>query len=293
MRVASGSSQARSAWPRRLTLAALVVGGLFVSGAAVSWAGGSILIAPVRHSVPAPEDLPVENVSFTSAHGARLQGWFVGEPDAERAALLMHGVRGDRRQMVARARFLREAGYAVLLFDFQAHGASEGEAITFGAREAQDARAALDELRAQVPDARIAAIGCSLGDEPLDVDVLVLEAVYPTLDEALTNRLRMRLGSAGPALAPLLRWQLPLRFGFGVDDLQPIEGARSVQVPTLVLCGTQDRRTTVPQTRRLFEALGGPKELFLLAGARHQDLASFMPEAYRERVLEFLERALR
>jgi alpha/beta superfamily hydrolase len=52
----------------------------------------------------------------------------------------MHGVRANRLSMVERARFLSYAGYSVLLFDFQGHGESTGQHITFGYLESKDAR---------------------------------------------------------------------------------------------------------------------------------------------------------
>ena len=83
---------------------------------------------------------------------------------------------------------------SVLLFDFRAHGESTGDRITFGALESVDARAALDFLRTELPAERIGAIGVSLGGaaallgrEPLPVDALVLEAVYPAIDVAIVG----------------------------------------------------------------------------------------------------------
>ncbi len=42
------------------------------------------------------------------------------------AVLLLHGVRADRREMLNRARFLKEEGYSVLLIDLPSHGESDG-----------------------------------------------------------------------------------------------------------------------------------------------------------------------
>ena len=53
--------------------------------------------------------------------------------------------------MVDRALFLRDAGYSVLLIDFQATGESPGDVITFGWRERLDVLAAVDFLRRALP----------------------------------------------------------------------------------------------------------------------------------------------
>ncbi len=114
--------------------------------------------------------------------------------------------------MVDRARVLHEHGFSVLLFDFQASGESSGHRITFGKLEGLDAAAAVAFVRDRRPGERVGVIGTSLGGSaallgptPLAVDALVLEAVYPDMDAALSTRLRVRLGRfAGPLFTPLL-----------------------------------------------------------------------------------------
>jgi uncharacterized protein len=147
---------------------------------------GLFLSAPARATVgAAPADLAVEEVSIASGSGATLRGWFVpGRPGAG-AVVLMHGVHANRLAMLRRARLFNAEGFAVLLFDFQAHGESTGTRITFGHREGQDAAAAIAYMRARLPGERVGAIGSSLGGaaallapKPLDVDALVLESVY-------------------------------------------------------------------------------------------------------------------
>jgi fermentation-respiration switch protein FrsA (DUF1100 family) len=196
--------------------------------------------------------------------------------------------------MVPRARFLHSAGYAVLAFDLQAHGESGGEAITFGSRESLDARSAVAWLRARAPSEPIGAIGASLGgaaavlaDPPLDLQALVLEAVYTNLEDATANRIALRLGPPGRWLTPLLLWQLRPRLGIDPAELSPVRHIAGVHCPVLVIAGTEDRHTTLEQSRALFAAANEPKELWEIPGAAHVDLAAFAPEEYQRRVLAF------
>lgn len=84
------------------------------------WLAGSFLSSPVNHPIGAlPVYLPGRDVEFESGSGSKLRGWLaVGGKDAG-SVVLMHGYRGDRRQMLGRATFLNRAGYGVLPFDFQ------------------------------------------------------------------------------------------------------------------------------------------------------------------------------
>jgi fermentation-respiration switch protein FrsA (DUF1100 family) len=202
--------------------------------------------------------------------------------------------------MLRRARFLNRAGYATLLIDLPAHGESSGDRVTFGAREAAGVVAALDYMRRELPSERIGVIGVSLGAASTVLahpkpapDAVILESMYPTIDEALANRLMMRFGPIGASLAPLLLWQLPFRTGLSAQDLRPIQHLPSLGAPVLIISGAEDKHTTWTETQRIFDAASEPKELWQVTGAAHVDLHAFLPEAYERRVLDFLARHLR
>ncbi|HVF45831.1 MAG TPA: alpha/beta fold hydrolase [Pyrinomonadaceae bacterium] len=285
---------------RRLAVAAVLVAPLVLI-LTVAWAAGTSLSAPARRSVGAlPADLRGRVVEFESASGARIRGWLLPGGRGAGTVVLMHGVRGSRLNMLGRARFLSAAGYTVLLFDFQAHGESEGSRITTGYLESRDARAAVDFVRAGAPGERVGVLGVSMGgaaallaEPPLDVDALVLEMVYPTIEQAIDDRLRMSVGAWGVVFRPLLTSQLRLRLGISADDLHPIDHAPKVTAPKLFVAGAEDGHTTLAESRQLFDAASGPKEFWVIDGARHQDLHALKGREYEERVLAFLDKHLR
>ena len=230
---------------------------------------------------------------------AAVSGWFIQGKAGQGAVLLLHGIRSDRRQMLGRARFLAAAGYSVLAIDLPAHGESTGARITFGASEAHGVVAALQFLRTQCPGERLGVIGASLGAASLvlarpqpAVDAGVLEAMFPTIEEAAANRLRMRLGAAGELAVPALLAQLHMRLGVPAIELRPIDHMAAFKAPVFVLSGAQDQHTTQTQTRRLFEAALHPKELWLVHGAAHVDLHAHDPVSYENRVGAFLRKHL-
>ena len=210
--------------------------------------------------------------------------------------MLAHSLRSNRSEMLGRARFLHSAGYSLLLFDAQAHGESPGEHLTFGFLEAHDARSAVAFAREQ--GSQVAYIGRSLGgaaallgDEPLAVDALILESVYPTLREATHNRIEMRLGPLASLLAPLLLVQIEPRIGVAAATIAPIHSIPELRVPLLVIAGEIDQHTTLAQSKRLFDAAPEPKWLWVVRGAAHVDYYQVRRQEYEHRVLEFLSRA--
>ena len=56
--------------------------------------------------------------------------------------------------------------------------------------------------------------------------------------------------------------------------------------------GTEDEIIPVASAHTLFARAGEPKELFVVPGAAHAEAYTVAPEAYRARVLAFLERYL-
>lgn len=274
---------------RRIGVALLLF--LPLAAAVAVVAAGSMLCAPARHDVgEPPPDLEAQSVRFNG-----LRGWFVPAGDGAMCALLMHGVRADRRSMVARAQMLKQAGYASLLFDFQAHGESPGEHITFGFVESNNAHAAVALMRSRFGCRKVIAIGQSLGgaaallgERPIDADLLVLESVYPTIEEAVTNRLERRLGNFGALLTPLLTLQLKPRLNIDAEALRPVEAIGNFHQPVLLMAGTADEHTPIDEARRLYAAANEPKVFWAATGAKHVDLQRFDPDGYRRALFGFL-----
>lgn len=262
---------------------------------------GVRLSRPVPASIgPAPGDLAVETVEFSSASGATLRGWFMAGRPGGGAVVLMHGVYGNRLTMMRRARLLNRIGFSILAFDFQAHGESTGTRITFGYLEARDAEAAVAFMRARRPAERLGVVGSSLGGAasllgpgPLPVDALVLEAVYPEIGSAIANRVRFFLGpGVGDLGAQPLSYAFQLLLGpiLGVrpTDLRPIDRIGEVSAPLLVASGTRDNRTPLNEAKDLFARARAPKTFWAVEGAGHIDLEAYAPEQYRQQVVPFL-----
>lgn len=274
--------------------------GLAVFAAVLLLAAGEVLTRPARVPVPAvPPGLLAHPVAIAAPGGA-VAGWLAPGQARSGAVLLLHGMRSSRLQMVERAKFLQAAGYTTLLIDLPAHGESAGNRITFGVNESAAVRAALEFLRESVPGERIAVVGVSLGAASLVLGgaagvpvAAVVESMFPTIREAVANRLEMRLGSPGRVLAGLLLWQLPLRTGVTETELEPIEHIADLAIPIAVASGTDDRHTTWSETLRLFQAAAQPKELWPFVGAAHEDLHRHSPSLYEKRLLSFLARYVR
>jgi alpha-beta hydrolase superfamily lysophospholipase len=247
-----------------------------------------------------PTGLNATSVEIRTSTGGRMYGWMSpGKPD-HGVVLLLHGVWGDRREMVDRAKFLSKRGHGVLLVDLPGHGESSGDRITYGAHEAEGVSAALAFLARNQPGERIGVIGVSLGAASLVLakprpapSAVVLESMFPTIEDAVFNRSKVWLGAPSPVFARLLIEQVAARLRISPAQLHPIEHMGALGSATLIVSGSIDRHTTVDETQRIFEATSAPKDLWIVEGAAHVDLHAFARTAYEARIGAFLDKYLR
>jgi len=272
----------------------------FIVGIILLYLIGIYLSRTNQVSIKKPQtSLVLEDVSFTSKSGAILHGWYVQGEKKKVGILLMHGVHSNRLQMLNRAEILHQAGYSVLLFDFQGHGESIGKEITFGYLESLDAEAGYNYLKKRVGKGKIGIIGVSLGgvsavlgDVKYKADAIILESVYPSIKQAIENRLKVKIGSLGVYLLPILTTQLKIQLGIDPKKLQPISQIDKVKGALFVIGGIEDKRTTKSETISLYSKAKTKRELWMVEGASHIDFDKYVPAEYFKKILNFFNKNL-
>jgi dipeptidyl aminopeptidase/acylaminoacyl peptidase len=254
---------------------------------------------------PVPPDLEaralaeipgLEEITLRTSDGLSLRGWFL--PGTLRAAvILVHGGGGNRLQMLPETRVLSRHGYGILAYDSRASGESDGDGVTWGDGEQRDLTAALDYVstRSEIDPARIAVLGFSIGGSTVAMTAsrdprpraVILYATWPSL----ADEMRFKLGRYNPVgWAPELAMRLD---GVAADNVRPIDAIGAIHPrPLLMITGELDPDTPVPIMRRLFDAAGEPKELWVVPRANHGGYAEASPAEYESRVTAFLDRAL-
>ena len=137
-----------------------------------------------------------------------------------------------------------------------------------------------------------------LAPEPLAVQAIVLESVFPDIVAALSNRLRVGLGPiigpvATPVLTPVFMHVMPPVLGVTPTQLRPIDTIAALRAPALIMSGTADPYTPIKEARALFDAAPQPKQFWAVPEAAHVDLEQFDPDAYWRIVMPFLNANLR
>jgi uncharacterized protein len=237
----------------------------------------NLIYFPARQLEPLPSG--VRQVSFTTADGLELGGWFFPtEGPHGRAVLVFNGNAGNRSHRAPLAEALRDRGWSVLLFDYRGYGGNPGSPSEEGL--AKDAEAAVSWLAAQEDlDAdRIVYFGESLG-----AGVAVALAI-----ERPPAALVLR--SPFTSLADVGRVHYPfLPVGALLWDRFPvIDHLRAYDGPVLAIWGDADSIVPPEQSRAVAEAARRSDHVEI-AGAGHNDPALLNGEELVEAVLGFLD----
>src|SRR2546421_5982599 len=169
----------------------VALGLYFLALILVSWMSIHPFRTPIFIS-PGALGKPQEDVEFSTSDGIRLRGWWSEAPAAKAVAVLSHGYVMNRCELTPLAAQLVDAGCSAFVYDFRAHGKSDGRICGFGVREAEDVRAAVAFVRQRAPSAKVVLIGSSMGaaasafalatHEAL-ADALILDSSYSKLSK--------------------------------------------------------------------------------------------------------------
>jgi uncharacterized protein len=277
----TGSRRWRRAWWTAL-IAGLLLPGLFAGCAALdeqqrrwifqpsdrTWAGGLA-------AAEGMEDVWIEFDSRISGQPVRL--WLAQErPDAP-VLLYLHGARWDVRGSAVRMRRMHELGFSVLGIDYRGFGQSTA-ALPSEDMAYEDARAGWNWLAAQRPQAARYMFGHSLGSaiavhlasEVPDAAGLIVEGAFTSI----------------PDVASTFEWGwLPV----GPLITQRFDSAGQcgrLQVPVLVVHGSEDALIRPTLGRALYDLAPQPKRFVLVEGGSHHNTNSIGQPLYRQALLD-------
>ena len=256
------------------------------------WGFYSSIRPPKLVSAITPRDLKMnyEDVSFRTADGLMLRGWYI--PSAkrtEKTLILLHGYPADKGNILPPLAFLHD-DFNLLLFDFRYLGKSEGNYSTAGAKEVEDLLAAVQFLKGR-GTSEVGVWGFSMGgavalmaiEKAPEIRAVISESSYSSL-AAMAFEL-MRIPVLNYPIAYLVGFWAKLFLGIDVRDASPADRIRNTTVPILLIHSSADAVIPFSHARRLQQALekNPNAEFWFHEDFSHGQLAS----DYRTRVRDF------
>lgn len=242
-----------------------------------------------------------EDVAFTSDDDVALAGWWLDRPESESVVICCHGHRGNKADMLGIGSGLWRAGYSVLLFDFRGNGDSADGPQSLAHYEQRDVRAAVNFARRRRPDARIAALGFSMGAaasimaaaDDQRIEAVVADSSFAAMDQVIASAYR-RYRMPGRPLVPFADLANRAVYGYSFKQVRPVDRiGRIAPRPVLLLHATADRTIPFDHLQQLAEAAEtGTVEVVSYDGAEHCGGYFEDRAAYIDLVADFLNRKL-
>ncbi len=258
-----------------------------------------------------------EGIDITSRDGLLLHASYVHNLEAQReendpvdVVIFSHGYGGSGYKDLAMfADYYINKGFDLLIIDQRTHGRSEGEFITFGAREYMD----ISDWTNKVVDiagndCRILLHGWSMGAVSIylaaahgiapQVKGLIFDCGY-AIAEAQMFRTAKDYSMVPPCvlwytlqyLKPLCR----LICGFDLKDAAPLFVARDMTLPILFVHGAKDELIPLSSGRRLYEATNRThyRKMLIVPDAGHTYSYVCDKPGYEAAIDDLIEYAMR
>ena len=245
--------------------------------------------------------VPYEAVTFPSADGTALRGWWMYRADSQRVVITCGGYRGHRADMLGIAAALWRDGSNVLIFDYRGHGELAGTPVTLGYQEVQDLLSAVDYVKSRLPDAAIGVIGYSMGGSVAimgaarcqDIRAVVADSPFALQREVVRFTMNRVLRLPHGLLLHLVDILLGYVVGYHFRDVEPLREVGLIAPrPLLLIHGENDTVTDPRDSQALYAAAGEPKDLWITPGVEHCGTYFIDRPYYCARVTTFFRQAL-
>ena len=277
----------------------------FLLLAALAWFGSNYLLArrePDEADSPANYGLAAETAVFQSGDGLTLRGWYIPVENSDKTIIVCSGANGSLDADMPVAPWLHAAGFNVLLFDWRAHGQSEGQVVTLGCDERYDLISAVEFARSKGAR-RVGVLGFSLGGSVAlataavyqEIDVVAADSPFIHIVSAVAGGLIERQVGPGPAylLARLFLITACLRTRRNLFIIDPVRWIGQVAPrPLLVVFGDRDVITPAAEVNLLLMRAGEPKDVWRVPEAAHRTVQAQRPEEYQRRITDFFTKYL-
>ncbi len=245
--------------------------------------------SPIIETTPESFHLRYEEVwlpvRVTSGKVERIHGWWIRANQSHPKVLLyLHGNAKNIGANLDRANRFHQLGFSVLLIDYRGYGRSEG-GFPNEQRVYQDAATAWNYLvhQQQIRENQIFIYGHSLGGA-IAIDLAVRHPEAPGLIVESSFTSIRQVVAAYRNIFSLFPVDLILTQRF-----ESIKKVPNLRMPVLFIHGTADATVPAFMSQDLYAASPEPKNLLLVPGAEHNNVAEVASSEYLQAVQSFVQ----
>lgn len=236
-------------------------------------------------------------ISFSSLDGTPLVGLLFLRSQAQRNLLLCHGYSRSKERLFNLIKLFPEDN--ILIFDYRAHGESQGDYTTIGFYEKDDVLAAYKflEVHEQTKNLPIFGVGVSMGAVSLlgaaahgaSFKGLVIDSAFKKLDEQLAKMFPEKTGLPLQPFMTFCSTIFEYLCSCSMKDVNALAWIQKIKAPIFIIHSNHDRLADVSAAHELYAGISGQKKLWIVDHAHHAGIYKKYPQDYFEQVSQFFK----
>ncbi len=239
------------------------------------------------------------NWQLTSKDGLKLAAYYLpAQKNQHKTVLIAHGYMGQASDMSQYAKIYHDLGYHVLMPDARGHGRSAGDYIGFGWHERKDYLQWIERITKEDPQAEIVLHGVSMGAAtvmmtsgeklPDNVKAFVEDCGYSSVNGELRYQLKQLFKLPAFPLIPVTSLVTKVRAGYFFSEADTVKQLNKNTRPMLFIHGDKDDFVPYSMLDEVYQATRGPKEKYVVHGAKHAEALSTDPTLYQQKITSFV-----
>jgi pimeloyl-ACP methyl ester carboxylesterase len=240
-------------------------------------------------------------VAFESEDGITVAGYLIRRQHATANVVLCHGYRSTKELMYGYLDLFPE--WNILLFDFRAHGHTNGSITSLGYHEYKDVVSAAHFMKNIAKKDKTNhlptfILGISMGGaatlkaletNPGLCDAAVIDSTYARLNSTMLKAFSSKSYLPLYPFFPVIKLLFHYFAACDVHAMNPEQSVKKIDIPLLFIHSVSDNYLSCKNALTLFSRVKNPKsKLWVGPACRHGWLHSYFGTQYQNKVQKFL-----
>lgn len=223
--------------------------------------------------------------------------------DTHNWVILIHGYKSNNENMMDYGYRYYQKGYNVLLPNNRAHGNSEGRYIGMGWLDKDDIMLWIDWIIQQDENAKIVIHGVSMGgattmmlsgENPDHVVGYIEDCGYSSVWNIFKSELSKRFSLPTFPILDISNLVVKFKAGYDLKEASSVEQIKKSDKPMLFIHGKKDDFVPVEMVYDVYNAkTKGVKDIFIVEQAGHAQAKDYDPDAYWNKVFDFINKNIK